>query len=222
MWKSILYKEWLKLKWIFLLVTSVGLLAVGSIFLNVRHDILFNGAANYWYSILFMGFQYFQLMKYLPLAIGIAVGLAQYFPETVNKRIKLSFHLPVDENKMLLVMMLYGTLCLIVTFGLQFLLFWGLSNHFLPGEIVDAAIISVIPWFLAGFSIYYFIGLIVLEPVWKYWILYGLVAFALIGLFMEPSIAGAFEPINPKLLMLTVLLSISLLFSANRFRKGEM
>jgi hypothetical protein len=64
--------------------------------------------------------------------------------------------------------------------------------------------------------------LIVLEPVWKYWILYGLVGFAIIGLYLEPSVAGAFGPINPKLLMLTALLSISLLFSANRFRKGEM
>jgi hypothetical protein len=197
-------------------------LAVVSIFLNVRHDILFNGAANYWYSSLFMGFRYFQLMKYIPLAIGIAVGLAQYFPETVNKRIKLSFHLPIDENKMLLVMMLCGTLFLIVSFGLLFLLFWGLSNHFLPEEIVNAALISIIPWFLAGFSVYYFIGLIVLEPVWKYWILYGLVAFASINLYMEPSITGAYGPINPKLLILTALLSISLLFSANRFRKGEM
>ena len=169
-----------------------------------------------------MGFQYFQLIKYLPLAIGIAIGLAQFFPETVNKRIKLSFHLPVDENKMLVIMMLCGTLSLIISFGLMFLLFWGISVHYLPVEIVNAAIISVIPWFLAGFSIYYFIGLIVLEPVWKYWILYGLVGFATISLYMEPSVAGAFEPINPKLLMLTALLSISLLFSANRFRKGEM
>jgi hypothetical protein len=222
MWKSILYKEWLKLKWIFIIFTLVGLMAVGSIFLNVKHDILFSGATNYWYSILFMGFQYFQLLKYIPLAIGIAIGLAQYFPETVNKRIKLSFHLPVDENKLLVTMILCGTISLIVSFGLMFLLFWGLSIHFLPTEIVNAAILSVIPWFLAGFSVYYFIGLIVLEPVWKYWIFYGLVGFAFVGLFMEPSVAGAFEPINPKLLMLTVLLSISLLFSANRFRKGEM
>ena len=222
MWKSILYKEWLKLKWIFLVFTLVGLLAVGSIFLNVQHDILFGGATNYWYSALFMGFQYFQLIKYFPLAIGTAIGLAQFFPETVNKRIKLSFYLPVDENKMLVTMMLCGTTSLIISFGLMFLLFWGLSIHFLPDEIVYTALISIIPWFLAGFSIYYLIGLIVLEPVWKYWILYGLVGFAFISLYMEPSVAGAFGAINPKLLMLTGLLSISLLFSANRFRKGEM
>jgi hypothetical protein len=222
MWKSILYKEWLKLKWIFAFSTFAGLMAVGSIFLNVKHDILFSGATSYWYSVLFMGFQYFQLLKYIPLAIGIAIGLAQYFPETVNKRIKLSFHLPVDENKVLVTMILCGTISLIVSFGLMFLLFWGLSIRYFPEEIVRAAIISVTPWFLSGFSIYYFIGLIVLEPVWKYWILYGLAGFAFITLYMEPSVAGAFGPINPILLVLTGLLSISLLFSANRFRKGEM
>ncbi len=222
MWKSIVFKEWLKLKWIFIIFTLVGLSVVGSVFLTLQHDLKFNGATNYWYSILFMGYQYFQLLKYVPLAIGLSIGIAQYFPETINKRIKLSFHLPVNENRLLFLMMLCGTISLLVSFGSMFLLFWGLSIHFLPYEIVSAAVISVIPWFLAGFAIYYFIGLIVMEPVWKYWIFYGLAGYAYVDLYLESSIAGAFEHINSKFLILTILLSISLLFSANRFRKGEM
>ena len=222
MWKSIVFKEWLKLKWVFIIFTLVGIMVIGSIFLTLQHDLKFYGATNYWYSILFMGLQYFQLLKYVPLAIGLSIGIAQYFPETVNKRIKLSFHLPVEENRLLFLMMLCGTLSLLVSFGLMFLFFWGLSIHFLPYEIVSAAVISITPWFLAGFAIYYFIGLIVMEPVWKYWIFYGLVGYAFIDLYLESSIAGAYEHVNIKFLILTILLSISLLFSANRFRKGEM
>jgi len=222
MWKSILYKEWLKLKWIFLLFTLLGIAAVSSIFLNVQHDFLFLGATTYWYNTLFLGVQYFHLLKYVPLVIGIAIGVAQYFPETVNKRIKLSFHLPINENKILILMMLCGTIALIVTFAGMFLLFWGLSSHYFPTEIVYDAIVTVTPWFLAGFVIYYFIALIVMEPVWKYWILYGLIAYAFIGLYLEPSMAGGYGPINLKLIVLTILLSLSSLFSAYRFRKGEM
>ena len=222
MWKSILYKEWLKLKWIFLIVTITGIAAIISIFLNVKHDILFGGATNYWYSFLFMGLQYYQVVKYLPLAIGIAIGVGQYFPETVNKRIKLSFHLPVNEDKILITMMLCGTFTLLLTLGSMFLLFWGFSAHYFPAEIVHAAIVSVTPWFLAGFVIYYFISLIVLEPVWKYWIFYALIGYSFVTLFLESSIAGGYEPVIFKLSILTLLLSLSLLFSAYRFRKGEM
>ncbi|MEI7421440.1 MAG: hypothetical protein WCK18_05070 [Prolixibacteraceae bacterium] len=222
MWKSILYKEWLKLKWIFLIVTITGIAAIISIFLNVKHDILFGGATNYWYSFLFMGLQYYQVVKYLPLAIGIAIGVGQYFPETVNKRIKLSFHLPVNEDKILITMMLCGTFTLLLTLGSMFMLFWGLSVHYFPAEIVHAAVITVTPWFLAGFVIYYFISLIVLEPVWKYWIFYALIGYSFVSLFLESSIAGGYEPVIYKLTILTLLLSLSLLFSAYRFRKGEM
>lgn len=222
MWKSILYKEWLKLRWIILISTVLGIMAVGSLFLNVQHDFLFMGAMTYWYNTLFLGVQYFHLLKYVPLVIGIAIGVAQYFPETVNKRIKLSFHLPINENKILLLMMLCGTITLLVTFGSMFLLFWGLSAHFFPQEIVYGAIVSVTPWFLSGFVIYFFISLIVMEPVWKYWILYGLIGYAFIGLYLEPSTTGGYEPINLKFIVLTILLSLSSLFSAYRFRKGEM
>lgn len=222
MWKSILYKEWLKLKWIFLIFNILGIMAVISVFLNVQHDFKFLGATTYWYNFLFLGTQYFHLLKYVPLVIGIAIGVAQYFPETVNKRIKLSFHLPVNENKTLIVMMICGTFALMVSFGAMFLLFWGLSNHFFPQEIVYDAVVSVTPWFLAGFAIYYFISLIVLEPVWKYWILYGLIGYAFIGLYLESSMSCGFEPVNLKFIVLTILLSLSSLFSAYRFRKGEM
>jgi hypothetical protein len=62
----------------------------------------------------------------------------------------------------------------------------------------------------------------VLEPVWKYWFLYGLVGYVIIELYLESSVAGGFEPINLKLMVLTALFSLSSLFSAYRFRKGEM
>ncbi len=202
--------------------TTIGLAALISIFLNVQHDILFSGATNYWYSILFMGYQYYHLLKYVPLVIGLSVGIAQYFPETINKRIKLSFHLPINENKMLIGMMLCGSVSLFVSFGLMFSMFWMGSLHYFPQEIVDAAIPSVIPWFLSGYAIYYFIAFIVLEPVWRYWIPYALVAYGFIAQYLLSSGAGGYEPVNMKFFILTAFLSLSLLFSANRFRKGEM
>ena len=170
MWKSILYKEWLKIRWFAIIYAALGVLVVGNIFLKVQHDFEFSKAANYWYSILFHGNRFYEysLFKFVPLGGALAIALAQYFPETVNKRIKLTFHLPVNENKALLVMMLFGTFCLFAIAAIQVLFFTGLSLLYFPAEIIQSALISVAPWFLCGFAVYFLSALIVLEPVWKY------------------------------------------------------
>ena len=59
MWKSIVYKEWIKVRWIFLGLLVLGIVGTANIFLKVQHDILFNQAHNYWYFILYQGFSYF-------------------------------------------------------------------------------------------------------------------------------------------------------------------
>jgi hypothetical protein len=222
MLKAIIYKEWIKLKWFLIIYALFALLVIGYIFVQVRHDIAFHEANSYWYAILFQGHQYFRYLKYVPLVGGLVIAIAQFFPETVNKRIKLTFHLPKDENSILVMMMVFGAVCLVLCFLLVFLLFWLLSSHYFPAEIISAAVISIIPWFFAGFAVYFLGALIILEPVWLYRFLYLLAACAIIPFFIEPGVSGGYAPINLKLFLLVILLSISLLFSGYRFRKGEM
>jgi hypothetical protein len=222
MWKSIIYKEWLKTKWFTIGYTVLALLAVGNMFLKVQHDITFYEAGNYWYSILFQGFKYFSYMKFIPIAGAVAIGIAQFFPETVNKRIKLTFHLPIGENKALSIMLLYGTITIALSYFVQVGLFTAFSKLYFPNQIFYAAIVSISPWYLAGFAAYFLIGLIVLEPVWKFRFLYFLIGASYLPIYMESAVIAGYGPLNGKLLILTALISCSLLFSAYRFRKGEM
>lgn len=222
MLKSIVYKEWIKTKWFLLILNILGMLAVGNIFLRVQHNITFNEAHKYWYLILFQNQIYFKSLKFIPLAIGLLIALVQYIPEIMDKRIKLSFHLPVNENKVLLMMLSYGVFVLLLSFLLMFGVFLALSNHFLPVEIVRSAVISITPWFLAGLAAYFLGALITLEAIWKYRIAYFLAASAFILFFFESSMAGGYASINGKLIALTLAVSLSLTFSAYRFRKGEM
>jgi hypothetical protein len=83
-------------------------------------------------------------------------------------------------------------------------------------------LVTLCPWVLSGFAIYYLVALIVLEPVWKYRFAYLLVAAAFVPLFYEQALPGGYGPANPVLFVLVIILSISLLFSGYRFRKGEM
>jgi len=222
MWKSIIYKEWIKTKWFFIIAAVLGVLVVGYIFIKVQHDFKFNDPNNYWYVILFMKVKYFSILKFLPLVIGLAISVAQYFPETVNKRIKLTFHLPINENKVLVIMMMFGTVSLLASYVLLTSIFYVFSTIFFPSDIILPALVTITPWYLAGFAIYYLAGFIILEPVWKYRFLYTIFAASIFPVFLESAIAGGTAPANLFLVILVVGLSISLLFSGYRFRKGEM
>lgn len=222
MWKSVIYKEWLKIRWFLIGFTALGIIGVGYVFLKVQHDITFMEGKNYWYRILFMGFQYFSYLKFLPLFGAVAIGVAQYFPETINKRIKLTFHLPLKENKVLLMMHAFGTLSLLVSYLLIFIVFFGLSKAFFATEIVNATIISIIPWFLAGLTAYFVIALVVLEPIWKYRAYYLITGGFFITIYLKSVVTAGYEPVNLPLFGLTACMSIALIFSAYRFRKGEM
>jgi hypothetical protein len=222
MFKGIIFKEWIKLRWFLILYAMFALLVMGYVFLKVRHDMLFNEPKSYWYSVLFQGYQFFRFLKFVPLAGGILVAVAQFFPETVNKRIKLTFHLPRKENAMLLTMIGFGTASLLVVYLIVFGLFILGSAHFFPAEITLAASVTLVPWFLSGLAAYFLGALVILEPVWLYRFLYFAAAGAFLPFFLKAGVSGSYLPLLLPLAVIVALLSISLLFSGYRFRKGEM
>jgi len=222
MWKSVIYKEWLKIRWFLIGFTALGIIGVGYIFLKVQHDFAFMEGKNYWYNLLFLGVQYFGYFKFLPLAGALAIGIAQYFPETINKRIKLTFHLPLKENKVLMMMHAFGASSLLAAYSLLFLIFWGFSEIFFATEMVNDAVITIFPWFLAGLTTYFIVALVVLEPIWKYRAFYFLIGAFFTTFYLESVVTAGYGPANPILFVLTACLSIALIFSAYRFRKGEM
>lgn len=222
MWKSVVYKEWLKIRWYLVGYTLLGIVGVGYLFLNVKHGFAFVGGKNIWNTILFLGNQIFAPLKYVPLVGGLIVAIAQYFPETVDKRIKLTFHLPVGENKILLLMHAFGAGCLLLSFGIIFGLFSGFSLIYFPVQMVADSLITISPWILSGFSAYFLGTLVILEPRWIFRFYYLLVGCFFLTIYFSPASTAAYGPAIPGLFVLTAALSIALLFSAYRFRKGEM
>lgn len=222
MFKSTIYKEWIKIRLVVWVALGLSLIALINIFLKVRHDILFVDAANYWYSFLFRGYTFFSILKFLPFVAGLAIAIAQYIPETVNKRIKLTFHLPVSENGVLISMHAFGTLVLVALLALVLILFIAGSSIFFPGNIIEASLLTMLPWFVGGIATYFLVALILLEPMWIYRGLYAVVAAGFVTIFFTGASIGAFKPVLLPLAIVTLLLSSVVLFSGYRFRKGEM
>ncbi len=222
MWRSVIYKEWIKLKWVVLAFTVLSLLVLVNIILKVRHDIIFMEANNYLYSILFRGSSYFIMIKFVPLAIGIGTGIAQYFPETVNKRIKLTFHLPMNENETILKMHTFGSLVVITLFIVINIFFFFLSRIYLPMEVVTQALVTSLPWYLGGLAAYFMTSMILLEPVWLYRALYTVISYGFVASYYQKTVLGAYSLSIGLFALIAVIAGIVILFSAYRFRKGEM
>ncbi len=222
MWKSIIYKEWLKIRFFLIGFTILGMMGIAYLFLKVQHEFTFSGGGNFWYNILFMGMQFFGYFKFIPLSGGLLIAVVQYFPETIDQRIKLTFHLPLKENNVLLMMHSFGAGCLLLSYLLLMVVFISLSAIYFPSEMVYDSIVSVIPWFMAGFVAYFFVALIVMEPSWLYRIMYSLVGGFFVTIYVKSPVIAAYGPAIPGLSLLTILMSVALLFSAYRFRKGEM
>lgn len=222
MLRSIFYKEWLKIGKISTLLFIVGLLAIAGIHLSVRHELVLNDAEKIWDGIVNQRQTYFSIFKFIPLISGLLIGVAQFVPETTEKRIKLSLHLPMNEEEVVVKMIAFGAAVVTGLFLVLFLLFYGWGMLYFPYQILKLASVTVTPWFLSGIAAYFLSALVILEPIWKYRIAYLLSGGAFLSLFYKSNIAGAYQPSLIIFTICVLLISISPLFSIYRFRKGEM
>lgn len=222
MWKSVFYKEWLKIRWFIVGYTLLGILGIGYLFLALKHSFAFSGGKNVWNTVLFQEYQFYRLFKYVPLTGGLIIAVAQYLPETINKRLQLTFHLPLAENKVLLLMQAFGAGCLLISFLIFGGLFTGFSLIYFPIEMVTDSFTTILPWLLAGFAAYFIVALIILETNRIFRFCYSLIGGFFLTIYFASVGTAAYAPANSVLFILTALLSIGFVFSAYRFRKGEM
>ncbi len=222
MLRSIFYKEWIKIGKITLLFLVLGILIIAGIYLTVRHDLVLTDAEKIWDGIVNQRQIYFTIFKFLPLITGLVTGFAQFVPETTDKRIKLSLHLPMNEEEVVLKMVGFGAITVLSVFIIFFLVFYAWGIVYFPYEILKLASLTVFPWFLSGLAAYFLTSFVILEPIWKYRILYMLAGGAFLTLFYKSNRAGAYQPAIVPLAACVLLTSISSLFSIYRFRKGEM
>ncbi len=222
MYKAIFYKEWLKIRWALLLFLLLGVVVLTNIFLRVRYNINFMEAHDFWYRIVIQGMNYASSLKYIPLLVGLGIAIAQYFPETVNQRIKLTFHLPIRENKVLLIQHGFGLACLLVVYLFYMLFFFIGSSIYFPSEIINLTLNTIMPWFLGGLATYSLVAMILLEPLWLYRVLYAVISYGFISQFYLRTVPLAYTGVMFGFAVLALITTIVILFSGYRFRKGEM
>jgi hypothetical protein len=220
MYQSIIYKEWIKtrttLATLAVIFAGVGIYS----FMKIDEGVRATGMVAFWESIIQKDVTLFPYFKYLPLLLGFLLAITQYVPELQFKRLKLTLHLPLKENNILLTMLLYGfsVVLLFVLITLPALLF-GLGRYF-PPEIVGASFGNVFPWFLAGFASYLLASWICLEPQWKQRILNLIPGICVLSFFFLRVKSGAYQPFDPYLGGFVILAFFFSFYSTARFKEG--
>ncbi len=222
MLKALFYKEWLKTRWALFIVTGVLVLALIKMILEISYGIRFMGANAYWYQITIMGSMYYVDLLYLPFFAGLLVGVTQFVPEISESRLKLTLHLPMHENSILMYMVSYGTISLILVFILTYILFILISSGFFPAEIVYSAIVTTLPWFLAGMVSYLATATVFVEPIWPKRVLMILIFSLYIANLLDSDHYNEYAHSLIYLFIISLMFGITILYAGQRFRKGVL
>lgn len=218
--RSIFFKEWLKTRMAVVLayVASMGLCTY--VLITIGRVIESHGVMAVWDTLLNRDTLLIEPLRFVPIVVGILLGVAQMLPEMTQKRIKLTLHLPVENWKSIGTMVLYGAVVMVGLAVLNLGVCFGVMSLWLPAEILRHIFLTALVWYLAGVLVYFFAVWITLEPTWKMRIPELLFAGACLrGFYMSPM-PEAYNAFLPLMAVFTVLCSALPLLSIDRFKKG--
>ena len=218
--RSLFFKEWLKTRMAVMLagVVTMGLCAY--ILITISRVMESHGMMAVWDTLLNRDTLLIEPLRFVPIVVGVLLGVAQILPEMTQKRIKLTLHLPIENWKSIGTMVLYGAVVMIGLAVLNLGTCLGVMSVWLPAEIVKRIFLTAVVWYLAGLLAYFFTVWVVLEPTWMLRIPELLFAAACLrGFYMSPM-PEAYNAFLPIMAVFTVLCSALPLLSIDRFKKG--
>lgn len=218
--RALLFKEWKKTQWFAIGAFIVGLALLGYIFLKLGRSFRMVGMEHLWDVIVNRDQFLLRDVKYFPLATGFCLALAQFVPEVIQKRIKLSLHLPLSNRKIVFSMLGFGLLSLISIFVLHLLTILIFSGFYFPKEIIESVMYTLLPWYTAGLTAYAFMSWICLEPAWKRRILNSLIMFASLQMCFLSDFPGAYSLVILAVLIIPFYVLPFGYFSVQRFKVG--
>ena len=218
--KAIFYKEWLKTRYYFLAASVVFICYTLYLIIRLNNVVELKGADHLWAILLTRDTIFLEPLQYVPLITGFLMGLVQFIPEVIQKRLKLTLHLPYPREKMLLMMTLSGICQLLPLFLVQLMVFNGFFYGFLASELVEHILLSTLPWYIAGLTAYIWAFAICLEPTWKMRALLIVAGLGVVRIHFMQDVPEAYNSFFPWLALYGILAIALVMRSMYRFKEG--
>ena len=221
MTKAIFYKEWLKLRWYFLLAFIVSNGMVAYCMLRIDRAIELKGAAHIWEVMVLKDAVFIDYMQFVPLLAGILAALVQFMPEMQRKCLKLTLHLPCPQQQMVFSMLASGVVLLAGCFAGNIGVMLAYLPTVLPAELTRNILSAAAPWYLAGFAGYLLTAWVCLEPTWKLRVCNLLIGALVVRAYYLAPVPQAYNGFLPWLALYTFALSLLAWISVSRFKAGK-
>ncbi|GAB7024430.1 hypothetical protein [Salidesulfovibrio brasiliensis] len=218
MLRSILLKEYLKLRGSMLAALLLNLAVVGYIYTAMRKLFLMDHAEVVWYRVMHLGTLYYDPYTYVPVLTGALLAAAQFLPETVSHRFRISLHLPLSPHMLVLGHILVGLSAVAAILAIDAAVIAGMTAMRFPAEVVTRTMLTILPWTLAGVTAYLGVTLVLLEPTWRLRMVNAAIGAGLTSLLLWQEAPGAYERILPLLALGILAFVPSVLYPAYRFR----
>ncbi len=215
---AVFYKECIKTRHMMLLLFAANMLYMAWNFIILRRLYMQDHSEVVWYRTIDLGQIPYEGMMFVPFVTAIIYGIFQFLQEMRDGRIRLALHAPYDSCLIVLLHTLFGMLFLCAIFAFDALILYLSMTHYYPPEVGVAALVTVLPWFVAAFYAYLGGAFVMLEPQPKRKCLAALVCFGLcIPLFMYRS-TGFYADILPYFVILIPCMFYSVALSADDYR----
>jgi hypothetical protein len=220
MYKALFYKEWLKIKWVVTGLVLVNALVVLNIYLDLLNTFKERSA-----NVVVGQFQLYEIVFYLDiklifLATGLLIGVFQFYPEINQSRLKLTFHLPVKENRLMLQMASVGILILSGIALMDTTLLSIICLKFLPDEFFTSMLVTTTPWYLGGLVCYFWVIIIFVEPNWAKRVLSFLIAIGAVSLYYIGEGYSKYAYSTGFFILLALITGIIIFLSSYNFKRG--
>lgn len=222
MTKAIFFKELLKTRKVFWISLLVAILFAVYAIMCIRRVGTTHGVEHIWLIMLMKDQTFIDVIKYLPPVIGIAIGAAQMSPETQQKRLKLTLHLPYPQDKLIATMICAGLVECFAIFLVQILIIGLYYASVITSEMTWGVVLNTLPWYIAGLNAYLFTAAVCLEGTWRRRIIMGLIGAAVISVYyMQPALQ-AYNGIIIGAVVISLILVLLSINSVNRFKEGRI
>lgn len=218
--QALFYKEWIKLRTVWLLLLAAHLLLAGFLIFRLATAMRLDDPTVIWSGWIFNGHVYFQRYMYAPLLTGVLLAMAQFLPEERDRRIRLVFHLPLGEEWAMAGHLLAGVLLLAGIFTSTVALLLAGAWRYFPPDYLATATSTLGPWLLAGVAGYALIAAALLEGHWRHRVFHLLLGLAVVRVYYLGELYGVYRNLWWILGPGTFLLLTLPLLAAYRFRKG--
>ncbi len=215
---AVFYKEAIKTRYMMLLLFASNILYMVWNFIILRRLFMQDHSEVVWYRTVELGQIPYDGMRYLPFITAFIYCIFQFLQEMRDGRIRIALHAPCDSSLIVLLHALFGMVFLGIIFACDALILYTSMVHYYPPEVGTSALITVLPWFIAGFYVYLGGSFVLLEPQIKRKILAAIVYLGLsIPLFLFKK-AGFYVDILPFFILLIPIMFYSLALSADDYR----